>query len=288
MSEDQDLLARISQLAGHINLHKSQPSAAEPSNCDPAANAAPGQYAARGQGTWRSPRQAPYRARGRGAPRRYPTNHSLVLNKGSSQLPSANAPATPDKNEVLQPAAAYVSKRGRHKQLINSSVLDKVMQQRRQAIESSQHRKALVNDQRERRQMRHYLEGLHAGQSSSNAQGTAVKAQRAYIVMTLQRLRYARAISRGELVQQKNCGLPHVDRAGQIRRQAAHLAETNDISDSLRLTEANQSDISSDEENGAERDGEDVDSDDLADDFIEGVDVLGRQALAEQHDFVGF
>ncbi|KAL9005787.1 MAG: hypothetical protein Q9188_001453 [Gyalolechia gomerana] len=45
---------------------------------------------------------------------------------------------------------------------------------------------------------------------------------------------------------------------------------------------------SNDEGNGAETDGEDVDSDDLADDLIEGVDVLGRQALAEQHDFVGF
>lgn len=82
--------------------------------------------------------------------------------------------------------------------------------------------------------------------------------------------------------------MPHVDRAGQIRRQAAHLTDTRDISDSPRPTEANQNDISSDEDNGAETDGEDVDSDDLADDLIEGVDVLGRQALAEQHDFVGF
>ncbi|KAL9005788.1 MAG: hypothetical protein Q9188_001454 [Gyalolechia gomerana] len=173
MSEDQELLARIGQLAGHINLHKSQPSPAQPTARHQATTAAPGQYAPRGHGTWRSPRPAPYRARGRGASRRYPTNHSLVLNKGSSQLPSAkstSAPAALNEDEVLQPAAAYVSKRGRHKQLINSSVLDKVMQQRRQAIESSQHRKALMNDQRERERMRRYLEGLHASQGSSNAQ----------------------------------------------------------------------------------------------------------------------
>lgn len=88
--------------------------------------------------------------------------------------------------------------------------------------------------------------------------------------------------------RKKNCGLPHVDRAGQIRRQAAQFTSASDTDNSLRPMEANQSDISSEEDNGAETDGEDVDSDDLADDLFEGVDVLGRQALAEQHDFVGF
>ncbi|KAL9030561.1 MAG: hypothetical protein Q9196_001322 [Gyalolechia fulgens] len=83
---------------------------------------------------------------------------------------STSTPATPDEDEIFPPTTAYVSKRGRHRQLINSSVLDKVMQQRRQAIESSQHRKALVNDQGERQRMRHYLEGLHGSQGSSNAQ----------------------------------------------------------------------------------------------------------------------
>ncbi|KAL8943968.1 MAG: hypothetical protein Q9211_000786 [Gyalolechia sp. 1 TL-2023] len=79
-------------------------------------------------------------------------------------------------------------------------------------------------------------------------------------------------------------------RSGMVlaSKQAAQLTDTGDIGDNPRRAEANQSDISSDEGNGAETDGEDVDSDDLADDLIEGVDDLGRQALAEQHDFVGF
>lgn len=80
-----------------------------------------------------------------------------------------STPATLDEDEALQPVTAYVSKRGRHRQLINSSVLDKVIQQRKQAIESSQHRKALVNDQRERQRMCHYMEELHASQGSLNA-----------------------------------------------------------------------------------------------------------------------
>lgn len=90
--------------------------------------------------------------------------------------------------------------------------------------------------------------------------------------------------------RKKHCGLPHIDRAGQIRRHAAQLAETHTTSNTSNITEADggDSDVSSDEDDDADTDGEDIDSDDLADNLIEGVDSLGRQALAEQHDFVGF
>lgn len=43
------------------------------------------------------------------------------------------------------------------------------MLQRRQAVESTQQRKALVNDQRERQRMRQYIEGLHTSPGSFNA-----------------------------------------------------------------------------------------------------------------------
>ena len=85
--------------------------------------------------------------------------------------------------------------------------------------------------------------------------------------------------------RKKRCDLPHVDRAGQIRR---HAAQSTDRRDGPQVIEANPNDISSDEDTDVDTDGEDVDSDDIADDLIEGVDALGRQALAEQHDFVGF
>ncbi|KAL8967859.1 MAG: hypothetical protein Q9197_005195 [Variospora fuerteventurae] len=87
--------------------------------------------------------------------------------------------------------------------------------------------------------------------------------------------------------RKKQCGLPHIDRAGQIRKHAAQVAATNKTGNGIDATENGEGDISSDEDDGVDTDGEDIDSDDLADDLIEGVDALGRQALAEQHDFVG-
>lgn len=89
--------------------------------------------------------------------------------------------------------------------------------------------------------------------------------------------------------RKKRCGLPHIDRAGQIRKHAAQLAATNKPGNGSDATENDDGDISSDDDDdGVSTDGEDIDSDDIADDLIEGVDALGRQALAEQHDFVGF
>ncbi|KAL8722617.1 MAG: hypothetical protein Q9225_000923 [Loekoesia sp. 1 TL-2023] len=243
MSEDQELLARIGQLAGtrettnnlpctpdqdlgHINLYKAQPSSPQPTAYDQASTSSSSPYASRGYSTWRSPRSAPYRARGRGASRRYPSNHSLVLNRESSQSPATNNVASSaifEGTEALQPAAAYVSKRGRHRQLINSSVLDKVMLQRRQAIESTQQRKALMNDQRERQRMRQYIEGLHTSPGSSNAPTSRTassalhrieidglnfeiskeaKVQHASIAMILRRLQYARPIFKRGPVRQ--------------------------------------------------------------------------------------
>ncbi|KAL8842728.1 MAG: hypothetical protein Q9170_000384 [Blastenia crenularia] len=272
-----------------------------------------------------------------------------------------------------QPEAAYVTKYGRHKQLINSSVLDKVTQQRKQTIADSQRRKVLANDQLERQRMHRYMEGLSKAQRGSNTQSSQSANRQAHRVeidglcfdilkdgsklariygpndtslstpkrTTVQGVTFVRSkhgnLYRSGMVRaskyahvrvnpsapvckefanlgycsdgancsnrhvhecpdyantgtcrKKRCDLPHVDRAGQIRRHAAQSTEAGDASNSPINIEANQSDISSDEENDVETDGEDVDSEDLADDLIEGVDSLGRQAVAEQHDFVGF
>lgn len=69
----------------------------------------------------------------------------------------------------MQPAAAYVTKRGRHKQLINASVLDRVTLQRKQAIDDSQQRKLLATDQWERQRMYQYVETLEALPTSSGS-----------------------------------------------------------------------------------------------------------------------
>ncbi|KAL8916840.1 MAG: hypothetical protein Q9208_008327 [Pyrenodesmia sp. 3 TL-2023] len=87
--------------------------------------------------------------------------------------------------------------------------------------------------------------------------------------MTSWLLPYVRHISKKEL-------------ARQIRRHTAQTAETGNIA------ETNDSDISSEADDDVDTDGEDIDSDDLTDNVVEHVDALGRQALTEQHDFVGF
>ncbi|EEQ29773.1 CCCH zinc finger protein [Microsporum canis CBS 113480] len=77
----------------------------------------------------------------------------------------------------------------------------------------------------------------------------------------------------------KKCSLPHVDRAGQIRKF------TNQVDNS---TEADsEEDISSDEEVYDEIDSDDIDSDDLEEpeEIIQGVD--GGDA-SQQLDFIGF
>lgn len=81
----------------------------------------------------------------------------------------------------------------------------------------------------------------------------------------------------------RKCQLPHVDRAGQIRKIAANKAETTDNRDS-----ADDDDISSEEEAYDEIDSDDVDSDNLDDDPViitEGVDT---GEIPQQQDFVRF
>ncbi|KAI4201170.1 MAG: hypothetical protein LQ346_002224 [Caloplaca aetnensis] len=236
----------------------------------------------------------------------------------------AHSPATPDGLGASQPAAAYVSKRGRHKQLINASILDKVTQQRKHAMEETQQRKVLIDDQKEQKRMSQYMEGLDASSGNPGGQPTRTPSGSTHhqievdglhfqilkngsklarihgandiSLRTPKRLTvhgvvfirskhgnlYRSGMVRARTCRKKSCGLPHVDRAGQIRRHIAQRAEAGNIA------ETNDSDISSEEDDDGDTDGEDIDSDDLSDHVIEGVDALGRQALAEQHDFVGF
>lgn len=189
MSEDQELLARIGQLAGmdsrhlkrrrssnrysgHINLHKAQPSPPPSVASGETAPSAFRPQVTRAHASWKSPRPAPYGARARGTRRRHPTSHSLVLNTERQNVNLAHSPATPDGLGASQPAAAYVSKRGRHKQLINASILDKVTQQRKHAMEETQQRKVLIDDQKEQKRMSQYMEGLDASSGNPGGQPT--------------------------------------------------------------------------------------------------------------------
>ncbi|KAL8630113.1 hypothetical protein Q9189_004186 [Teloschistes chrysophthalmus] len=317
MSEDQELLARIGQLAGHINLHKAQPSSSQTHPLSQTSHGASETYFARGVGSPR-PRLAFHRTyQGRG--RAYPRNHSLVLNNHNAQSSAAHSsssPATIKGLDPLQPAAAYVTKRGRHKQLINASVLDRVTLQRKQAIDDSQQRKLLATDQWERQRMYQYVETLEALPTSSGSTHkieidglkfqilkggsklARIPGQHLFWPKKLLMLIYYRYIRRNATnteednrswcplcTEQARQPLPVWDCQGQ---RTAKSADAESTTDSLVALEANESDLSSDDDDRPGMDGEDVDSDDLDDEFIEGVNDSGRQALAEQKDFVGF
>lgn len=78
----------------------------------------------------------------------------------------------------------------------------------------------------------------------------------------------------------KRCRLPHVDRAGQIRKKTAVSAESPD---------ENESDASSEEEY-EQIDADDVDSDELDEEpeFIGGVGGVESSEVSKQDDFVQF
>lgn len=81
--------------------------------------------------------------------------------------------------------------------------------------------------------------------------------------------------------------MPHVDRAGQIRK---HAAKSTDVSQNsvLQSGEGSDSDLLSDEEEFDEIDSDDVDSDGLDNDLIQLSHDQGCQPLSQQQDFVHF
>ena len=87
----------------------------------------------------------------------------------------------------------------------------------------------------------------------------------------------------------KKCRLPHVDRAGQIRKYAANT--TDDPSQALNNKSPGaeeDSDISSEEEDYDGIGSDDVDSDGLEDNFMQSSADAGNHALSQQQDFVHF
>lgn len=80
--------------------------------------------------------------------------------------------------------------------------------------------------------------------------------------------------------RKSKCHLPHVDRAGQIRKHAA-----NNVGRTSGSEEEEDSDIVSDDEYD-EIDSDDVDSDGLEMDLME--DNTAGHELSQQNDFVGF
>ncbi|KAJ5999981.1 hypothetical protein N7481_000390 [Penicillium waksmanii] len=156
MTENEDLLARIGQLAGRINQHKNQSSQPYP------ASSYQPQHVSRhapSHAGW-----APY-SRGRGrrpvAPHRHRT---LVLNNAPSSngTPTSSPGPASDNDGETRPATTsngWVAKRDRHMQLINSAVYDKETQARAKAMEETRKVKALRRAEREQTKVLRYAQG---------------------------------------------------------------------------------------------------------------------------------
>ncbi|KAJ5157793.1 uncharacterized protein N7482_008893 [Penicillium canariense] len=173
MTENEDLLAKIGQLAGQINRHKSQ--STQPHQ--PSSHQS--QYVSRH--THSHPGWAPYsRGSGRGrhvAPHR---NRTLVLNNGTSGASNSNTsspgPLSDNDSEARQstPSSGWVAKRDRHMQLINSAVYDKEKQARARAMEETRKVKALRRAEREQTKVLRYAQAAGVGASvSTTAQPAA-------------------------------------------------------------------------------------------------------------------
>ncbi|KAH8429861.1 CCCH zinc finger protein [Aspergillus melleus] len=164
MSEDQDLMAKISQLAGQINRHKTQNSQS-PAPYGHESHSGP--YVSRHAPSRGRPGWAPYRGRpygrGRGgAPHRHRT---LILNNATSGTPASSTPSVGaasdnDGESRSNTPNGWVAKHDRHMQLINSAIYDKEAQTRAKAMEESRKAKAVKKAQIEQAKVLRYAQGV--------------------------------------------------------------------------------------------------------------------------------
>ncbi|MCJ1251568.1 hypothetical protein MMC30_008803 [Trapelia coarctata] len=177
MSEDKDLLSRIAQLAGHINLHKVNTPTQE-------IGASPVQ-------TWSQPTISSHRRRNSyqpghvfqhsrrgvrvGKPSLYShRNRSLVLNNAAPSMTAVDetridspggvaintTESSSSGNLTAQAATGWISKRDRHMQLINSSIYDREANIRSKAIDETRRQVAKRRDEREISKINKHLQKI--------------------------------------------------------------------------------------------------------------------------------
>lgn len=197
MSEDQDLLARIGQLAGkypccvksstqltvqgHINLHKTQ---APVHPVGPVRGySVTTQYSASPTipisrfGGRKAARHAPYTRTHQGVTKTNShRNRTLVLHKTTNSplalhetgeplvTPIANSMSLNeqhDKQALANHGTSWVAKNDRHMQLIKSSIFDKETQLRSRAMDETRRNKALQRSQMEKQKIEKHLRTLN-------------------------------------------------------------------------------------------------------------------------------
>ncbi|KAJ5328832.1 CCCH zinc finger protein [Penicillium brevicompactum] len=160
MTENEDLLAKIGQLAGQINRHRSQDTQQTNHQSQYVSRHAPSH-----QG-W-SPY---YRGRGRGRGRGAPAPHrhrTLVLNNtasgSNSGVSASTTPTSAHEGPTPTPATStgngWIAKRDRHMQLINSSVYEKETLARSKAMEETRKIREQRKAEREQAKVLRYAQG---------------------------------------------------------------------------------------------------------------------------------
>ncbi|KAI8205411.1 hypothetical protein K4K53_004122 [Colletotrichum sp. SAR 10_77] len=185
-SEEQQLLARISQLAGKINLHKAQQAGVQ---SIPSSQAS---YHRRGH----PHRHSPYpSSRGPSGFR----NRSLVVNNSGTQTPPSDSP-TPEASGSTASSGSWISKNTPGQMsLINSAVYDKTNEATAKAIEATRQKKLLQREAREKSQLANHFQryGGHASAPTTPTNTTAVGNHE----IEIQGLRYRVANNGSKLVK---------------------------------------------------------------------------------------
>lgn len=174
-SEDQDILAKISQLAGQINRHKNNQSSHTQTQFTRSIKAGENSQAS---SRWRPSRGA-YSSRGytRGGRAQVHRNRTLVLNGNNPTPISDSANPSGSKSETINPSTTpsnWVTKTDRHLQLINTSIFEKESQNRAKAMEETRRQKLKQRDEREKMKFNRHLQRVsgntvaHSGSSHSD------------------------------------------------------------------------------------------------------------------------
>ncbi|RDW84426.1 hypothetical protein BP6252_02016 [Coleophoma cylindrospora] len=192
-SEDKDILAKISQLAGQINRHKNtqqssssdahqarfQPSAGSRGSTKPHstlkhfATDRPKDFSQPTTG-WRRGPYPPPRGHSRGGrPAQVHRHRTLVLNGNTgTQSDSAESSANDDATSKTNASPSWVTKTDRHLQLINTSIFEKETQTRAKAIEETRQQKLKQRDEREKLKLSKHLQRGAAVAAHSTSPGT--------------------------------------------------------------------------------------------------------------------
>ncbi|KAL2883678.1 hypothetical protein SGCOL_000823 [Colletotrichum sp. CLE4] len=161
--EEQELLARIGQLAGKINLHKAQQAGVQ---SVPSSHASYNRHNTHRHGAFpHKHRVQPYPST-RGGPTGF-RHRSLVVNKDGTQTPPSDSSSLAEGSGLTTSSGAWISKNTRgQRSLINSAVYDKNNEAHAKAIEASRQQKIRQQDVREQQQLANHFQ-RYSGNASA-------------------------------------------------------------------------------------------------------------------------